>query len=115
MSHTCSIGFKSGNKLGDVLLIFVFLDDASTVRYCNVIRVAGAVAYQAGLGLDLNFYPFFSKREANHNSSRDDAIGIKIASGSILNKCICKHLKENVFIGFGSQFYQIRSCISHTT
>ena len=41
LSNTCSIGFKSGNKLGrgrlDVLLIFVFLDDASTVRSRNVI------------------------------------------------------------------------------
>ena len=42
LSHTYSIGLKSNNKLSrgktsDVLLIFVFLDDASTLRSCNVV------------------------------------------------------------------------------
>ena len=38
LSHTCSIGFKSSNKLGGGRLsIFVFLDDVSTVKSCNVI------------------------------------------------------------------------------
>ena len=36
LSYTCSIGFKSSNKTSDVLLIFVFLDDASKVRSRNV-------------------------------------------------------------------------------
>ena len=42
LSHICSIGFKSSNKLGRGRLamfcwFFVFLDDASKVRSCNVI------------------------------------------------------------------------------
>ena len=42
LSHTCSIGFKSGNKLGRGRLamfscFFLFLHDASTLRSCNVI------------------------------------------------------------------------------
>ena len=49
LSHTCLIGFKSGNKLdrwktSNVLLISVFLDDASTVRFCNVISEHHALA-----------------------------------------------------------------------
>ena len=55
LSHTCSIGFKSGNKLGQgrpamhVLLIFVFLDDAVTVQSCNVISEHNVLAiYTSG-------------------------------------------------------------------